>query len=71
MAGYDTPAVRELLPERLRVEIELPAGLRITPRVVDQYTALVAARARWLLSQRYQTGLRQRAEARIAAKRRG
>ena len=58
--GYRDRPVRELLPERLRVEMELPAGVRITPAVVDGYVALVASRARWLLSQRYQQALRER-----------
>jgi hypothetical protein len=58
----------DLLPERLLVEVELPANLAITPRTVDECVAFVASRARWMMSQRYKQQVARRVQDRVAAR---
>ena len=62
---YESAAVPQLTGERVRVELELPAGLRLTPKLVDEYTALASASA----SQRYRQQIRQRVQGRLTKQR--
>lgn len=58
-----TPVVPQGLLETFVIEISVPAGTRLTAKVVDQVAGLAASRARWLASRR----LREQRADRIAA----